>query len=565
MIKNRSDSDHLKNLIEEAIRKNKEGFDHSSKGVNELLENINIYQQELEYQNDELTRINEILEKTKANYFDLFFNAPIGYVVYRSDTKMVEANSQFLKKFDLTTDSVKGMKITDLIHPEDQDLFYFKTRELVEMGKIGDYELRFLWGIDEITVSIGSVLDNVFGENHIRSTIHDISQSKRDSQILQQAKDSAEEMARVKTYFLANMSHEIRTPLVAILGYSEILSEELQEESELKLFAERITSSGNRLLDTLNLVLNLAKLEKGVDDFSYIDQDIVPVLREVCQLFSSIAKKKGLKLDFINTEHRVICKVDRTSLVNVINNLLSNAIKFTSEGSITVTCTVEDRLATIIVEDTGIGIAEERQKLIWEEFRQVSEGYGRGYEGTGLGLSLVKKYTSLMGGDVTLTSKKGEGSSFIVTFPVTEFQGQALADSIDPETNEVIFDAGVREKVLYVEDDQVSADIVKRGLAAYFDVDIATNSQEAYKLIEKGTYSGILLDIHLKSDKNGIQLAKEFRRMPQYRNTPFVAITAYGYEDPEKELLPLGFDRYLLKPFRKSDLIELLVPLIKKR
>jgi PAS domain S-box-containing protein len=235
------------------------------------------------------------------------------------------------------------------------------------------------------------------------------------------ARDRAEEANRIKSLFLANMSHEIRTPLNGILGFAELLQTEF-EDPVVSRYADIILSSGNRLLHTLSQILDLSRVESGRMELFIEKVEVNQAIDEVISLYSASAMKKGL---FINTnpfEGGLTLDLDDQLFRNSVGNLISNAIKFTKKGGITISTLIENikgkPFATIRVEDTGIGIPEKFQETIFEDFRQVSEGSKRNYEGTGLGLSLTKKFVNLCGGYMEVESEAGFGASFIMRFPV---------------------------------------------------------------------------------------------------------------------------------------------------
>ncbi|MHB1689015.1 MAG: sensor histidine kinase [Ignavibacteriaceae bacterium] len=224
----------------------------------------------------------------------------------------------------------------------------------------------------------------------------------------------------MKSNFLANMSHELRTPLIGILGFAEILNKEIEYE-ELKGMAKIIYSSGNRLLQTLNLVLDFSRIESDKYEMKVISLDLAKATIDTAKLFYAMVNVRNLYLKINIKDDSLFANLDENIFHQIINNLVNNAIKFTSDGGIVVELDKEiinDKLwAAIKVIDTGIGIPEESIQIIFEEFRQVSEGLNRNYEGTGLGLTITKKIVELMNGRITVESVYGKGSKFTVYFP----------------------------------------------------------------------------------------------------------------------------------------------------
>ncbi len=233
------------------------------------------------------------------------------------------------------------------------------------------------------------------------------------------AKEQAEEMNRLKSNFLANMSHELRTPLIGINGFADFLRQDL-EVPALKEMAEIIFNSGNRLSETLNLILDLSRFESKNMELEYQKIDIVKGTETVICLFKELAREKGLWLNTTFNRSSIFINSDGWAFQSILNNLINNAIKFTNEGGITVDISIITGFVEIKVIDSGIGISKENHKLIFEEFRQVSEGLNRNFEGTGLGLNITKKLVAKLGGEISVVSERGEGSTFIVKLPIVQ-------------------------------------------------------------------------------------------------------------------------------------------------
>jgi PAS domain S-box-containing protein len=260
------------------------------------------------------------------------------------------------------------------------------------------------------------VLDNKGNVLYHEGVMRDVTERLRIERELIDAKEKAEEMNRLKTNFLSNMSHELRTPLIGILGYTDIMLQEINNEEHLNMI-KIINSSGNRLMRTLNQVLNLSKVESGTMDISLIDCDLKEIILTIQNLFSAVIRDKELQMELNLPDGALFIKADKNLLTSTLENLIHNAIKYTPKGKVSISARQLNNNVLIEVADTGIGIADGDKQIIFEEFRQASEGFSRKYEGTGLGLTIVKKYTELMGGTITLNSEPGVGTTFILKFP----------------------------------------------------------------------------------------------------------------------------------------------------
>ncbi len=397
----------------------------------------------------------------------------------------------------------------------------------------------------------------------------DVTKQKRIMEELIIAKEKAEEMNQLKSNFLANMSHELRTPLIGILGYSEILAEEVENEECVRMI-QTIRGSGERLKNTLNMILDLSKVEGKHIQLINEEIDLEVLVGNCVELFEGAAKHKGLYLNFTAPPEKLFASLDKRLLVDVMNNLIKNAIVYTEKGGITVTMDVVSdnagRWTNIAVHDTGIGIDKKNHELIFEEFRQVSEGLSRSFEGSGLGLTLTKRYTELMGGTISVQSELGVGSTFILRFPLIEV-ADVDKDNITRASQHSKISKKVKSALsecLYVEDDEVSRNIVALILKDVCNVTFATSGDDAITYAEEKTFDIFLMDINLGKGMDGVQVTKILRQMPQYAKTPIVAVTAYAMVGDKPEFLKAGCSHYISKPFSSQELIKVVTKALKK-
>jgi signal transduction histidine kinase len=268
------------------------------------------------------------------------------------------------------------------------------------------------------------------GKQLLQATVRDVTARQRAEEVLIKGKEKAEELNKLKSNFLANMSHELRTPLISVLGFAEILEDELHDNFELGAMAATIKSGGRRLLKTLNFILDISILESGKIKTNIYESDIVSLIKVAFDSFSSTATQKGLTYSFNPSQKEIISVIDPVLFNSILENLLNNAFKFTTKGEVSVNVYIKAEKAIIEVIDTGIGISNEEQQIIWDEFRQASEGISRNYEGIGLGLTIVKKYTALMGGTISVGSIVGEGSNFTIEFPIAKAIVKATQEQV---------------------------------------------------------------------------------------------------------------------------------------
>jgi PAS domain S-box-containing protein len=273
-----------------------------------------------------------------------------------------------------------------------------------------------------VALTFSPIRDNDGGVTGLAVIIRDMTERARYERELVEAKDRAEEMNRLKSAFLSNMSHEIRTPLTAIIGFSEVLAEEI--EGRQQEFASMIGRSGERLMETLGSVLDLAELEAGAVRLTKGPIDLAYYVTQTVEMFRARSDAAGLRLHVIEPHEPIAVTADAAALNRVVMNLVANAIKFTPQGGITVQFDTAGDTARLSVEDTGIGISEPFLPRIFDEFKQESQGVCRDFEGSGLGLSISKRLVDLMEGSIEVRSELGRGTTFTVSLPrapVTQF------------------------------------------------------------------------------------------------------------------------------------------------
>jgi PAS domain S-box-containing protein len=391
----------------------------------------------------------------------------------------------------------------------------------------------------------------------------DITEEKIKQLELYEAKEKADQAARLKSNFFTNISHELRTPLVGILGFSEILRDKIKNR-EFSDMADTILNNGKRLMETLNSVLDLSTIEADKLELNFTEINLMSFIEDNLRLFEPAASKKGLELIYNRSTDNFYISVDEHLLYQVLNNIINNAIKYTEKGSITIeidSIQEDGNYAAIKIIDTGIGIKKENLKNIFEEFRQESDGLSRRFSGSGLGLTITKKFTELMQGKIKVESKFGQGSTFTLLFPLIRFESNK-PDAQSEQTNERTEDLAIKQNslplILVVDDDSTSRDIVRLYLKNLYKMDFAQSGKEALKMVEKKSYKIILMDINLGKGLSGIETTQKIKLIKEYKSTPIVAITAFAMAGEKEEILSSGCTHYLAKPFLKKGLINLL-------
>lgn len=391
--------------------------------------------------------------------------------------------------------------------------------------------------------------------------LRDITERKKYESEILNAKQKAEEMNRMKTNFIATISHELRTPLNGIMGFTEILNEYLHEE-EYRDMTEAIFISAQRLFITINQIIDLSVIEANKLKIHNKPEKIAMLIDQIQEHHQADAAKKGLDLKINYKVTDVFAKVDKVLFSQALNNLINNAIKYTNIGSVTVELdTVKKNgkdWVSVSVKDTGIGISPKNISMIYDAFRQASEGYNRAFEGTGLGLHITKKYVDFMGGEIDAESELGNGSNFTIYLPQIE----------SPETKKTVVEKLANEKklageqprskkpkILIVEDDKQNREVAVFMLQKIYNIDEAVNGPDAIEMTKINKYDLILMDINLGPKMNGLQVIKEIRKLPVYKNIPIAAITANVMVEQIDEFLTQGCTHYISKPYSKKQLL----------
>ncbi len=295
------------------------------------------------------------------------------------------------------------------------------------------------------------------GATTVYCSLQDITARKVAENELVVERDQAQEMARMKSAFLSNMSHEIRTPLTGLLGFAGLLSEET--EGEAQEFAQSIERSGQRLLDTLNSVLDLARIEGEKPDADHEPFDVVEEIEQVVELLQPVAEQKGITLHLSQTAGPIEAKIDKTSFGRILTNLIGNGIKFTEEGGVDVDVAADGDSISLVIRDSGIGIDEEFLPQLFDEFRQESTGASSEQRGTGLGLAICKKLADILGATISVESERPGGTTFTVIIPGAVRAESAEADASPNQSIEpVITTKAADENVVEAETVEEEAD-----------------------------------------------------------------------------------------------------------
>ncbi|TVP50696.1 MAG: PAS domain S-box protein [Mongoliibacter sp.] len=371
-------------------------------------------------------KIDEKTEEAKVTedqFRNVWNSSQDGLVISVEGGRVMFANPSMTSLAGLDISLVKDPTISDFF--TDPDYYYDQRTLLLEMlqqsgGKVvkADMKMPFKSGLKDVEFYITNLNSNAEGKKVFLSVFRDITSKKEYERSLKEAKEKAEESNRVKSSFLANMSHEIRTPLNGILGTAENIIMERKEDEALANQLEIIRESGERLLETINSILDLSKIEANKMDVVFKDTNINDFLSKVMVPLKSLALKKGLLLRVKYETQPFEGAIDQRYFEMIVNNLVGNAIKYSEKGMIKVLLKETDGQLYFQVQDEGVGISDQFLTKIFTPFEQESSGYGRAYEGSGLGLVITKNLITLLKGDITIDSQKGKGTCITVLLPL---------------------------------------------------------------------------------------------------------------------------------------------------
>ncbi|MBA4407258.1 hypothetical protein C0389_08295 [bacterium] len=529
------------------------------------------------------------VSQSERKFRNLFENSVEGIFQFTREGKFITINPALVKMLGYSSEEeIKKLRLADDVFKRKSD-WELLSKLLEKQGKVRNFRVPYKKkdGI-EITVrmNVRTFEDEENGQIIYEGSLQDITQQVQAENEKQKALDAlrvektkadtaakkAQQESNFKTKFLANMSHEVRTPMNSVMGFLTLIENDLfEDKNELKTFAHDARYAAESLLEIINNILDISKIEAGKMDLDEIDFDIRDEVNKALSIVNQSAKTKGLKLEFMVSDS-IPQKVygDPTRYRQIILNLLSNSVKFTDQGKITLTVDEISRTESIIdllttVQDTGTGIPSDKLSVLFEPYIQVKSKKGT-KEGTGLGLVISREFVKLMHGEITVESKVGIGSKFTFNAKM-KLQPNAVFDSATPEETKIAvheeFQAKIdatapveisipvqsKKRILLVEDNPISQNLEMKILKEVgYNVEAVSSGHDAIQSAMTGAFNLILMDVEM-TDMDGITATKKIRLLEEpVSKIPIIAVTAHSSMKDREKCLAAGMDDYIAKP-----------------
>ena len=516
----------------------------------------------------ERKKAESLLRESEQKSMSIMENSADAIFITNQHGKYIYTNKEVSVLLGYTAEEMKSKTIAELTDQnKHEEIFQIFNQVLNEGKSYTEIELLKKDG-NYISTDLNAVL---LPDGTVYGSCRDITERKQAENELIKAKEKAEESDRLKSAFLTNMSHEIRTPMNGILGFAELLKEPNISGDDLHDFIQTIQISGARMLNTINSIVDISKIESGLIQIDIRETDINEKMEFTYKFFKPEVENKGLQFSYKNglPSNEAIIKTDEVKVYGILTNLVRNAIKFTYDGSIEFGYVLKSdsepgstepgRSAELefFVKDTGIGIPNNQQEIIFERFRQGSESTNRGYEGSGLGLSISKSYVEMLGGRIWVESEEGLGSTFYFTIPY-------IAVSEEKNTTEKVVSSENKKvqlknlKILIVEDDEISYSLLSLMIRKISSevLHAITGVQAIEACRNNPDLDLVLMDIRMPQ-MDGLEATHQIRQFN--KDVIIIAQTAFAFASDKEKALEAGCNDFISKPIDRNLLMNLIL------
>ena len=498
---------------------------------------------------------NALLESEEQTRL-LMANSMDAILLTKPDGTVITANDAACEMFGMTKAEICLAGRVGLVDLEDPDLKnLLDTRNKYGFAK-GEISFIRKDGTKFPAEVSSSIFTNKKEEVFTSMIIRDITDRRKYEAELLLAKERAEESDRLKSAFLTNVSHEIRTPMNGILGFLELLKKPELDEYQKNIYIDIVNKSGHRLLDTINDIIEISKIETGAESLRLEEVNLNDVIEYHYNFFKPQADEKGLGLILDEQVNGAVAKVvtDKYKLDSILGNLIKNALKFTNTGYIKVGNYIENDYLKFYVKDTGKGIPADRIEAVFDRFIQADMSISRSYEGSGLGLSIVKAYIDMLGGKIDVESETDRGSLFTFLIPYQPFKSVSQKTPEVPATCNKLPDGLT---ILVAEDDEISYKLLETILFSEGINLIRTinGNETIQKIFENPDIPFILMDMKMPG-MNGIDATRKIRAFNA--DIIIIAQTALAMSGDKEKILEAGCNDYISKPVRRDELLSVL-------
>jgi len=518
----------------------------------------------------------EALQESELRFRVLAESSPVGIFTTDAKGSTTYVNQRWCEISKLSFDKAMGTGWLKTIHPDDRDNLIHNWEQTTLTGTNSKAEYRFIHPNGSVAWVIGQAVPQKNEKGCVTGyigTITDITERKEMEVNLTLSKEKAEESDRLKSAFLANMSHEIRTPMNGILGFAELMKEPGLTGEQQQDYIEIIEKSGARMLNIINDIVDISKIESGQMKVSISETNVTQQMEFICKFFENEVDQKGLRLALVKplSKYEAIIRTDREKLYSVLINLIKNAIKYTPTGSIEFGVSASSKTGTVsepvemlhfFVKDTGIGIPKDRQETIFERFMQADIVDKMARQGAGLGLAISKAYVEMLGGKIWVESEEGKGSTFYFTIPYLTGSKQRI--NIEHEVLTPIEENQTKRlKILIAEDDESSSQlisIVARRLGGEI-INVQTGTTAVRTCFDIPGIDLILMDIQMP-DMDGYEATRQIRQFN--KDVIIIAQTAYALSGDKEKAIDAGCNDYISKPIKTENLLNIVKKHIKQ-